>query len=257
MPRCYLALGGNLGDTSVTFRQVFTRLNCADCTVHAVSRFYCTPAVGDRSGGAFLNAAVSIDTGWSAQALLDQLQTIETEFGRMRNVRWGPRTLDLDLLFYGDESFETPRLTVPHPACWYRRFVLDPLTEIAPDLIHPARRLSIRSLRERLLPRPLPVALAGGDLQDRLELIDHLSRAFPQAEIIDWLATSVDETRRSTVEPAFIFWLGRDSPESGNDARFAALPELPRLPVPATSGSAEEFVRYVLQSALDEPTVSD
>ncbi len=125
------------------------------------SRRYDTAPIGRAAGARFLNAAAELTTVLTPLALLERLQEIEADLGRTRNVRWGARTIDLDLLLWGEEVIHTPRLTVPHPALWQRRFVLDPLAEIAPDAWHPVFRLKVADLRDRLLTRPLPLAIIG------------------------------------------------------------------------------------------------
>jgi hypothetical protein len=97
--------------------------------------------------------------------LLDLLQRVENELGRTREVRWGPRTLDLDLIFYGDQVIDLPRLVVPHPHCWYRQFVLAPVASLLPDFLHPSFRLSMRELSERLARKPFRLGV-GGELTD-------------------------------------------------------------------------------------------
>ena len=172
MVRCHIALGGNLGDVAETFRSALTLLASADLRVVAVSRLYETPPMGAGAGGTFLNAAAEVETELEPKSLLERLLATEDSLGRVRTRHWGPRAIDLDLIFYGDAVIETPRLRLPHPGCWYRRFVLDPLAEIAPDVRHPETGESVAELRQRLLPRPLPVAIDGSDA-------DVLEREFP------------------------------------------------------------------------------
>jgi 2-amino-4-hydroxy-6-hydroxymethyldihydropteridine diphosphokinase len=124
----------------------------------------------------------------------------------------------LDLLLYGQEIVHHPRLLLPHPGCWYRRFVLDPLAEIAPDVVHPIKQAAIGELRERLLHRPLSVGLAGGLLEDRRQNAADLSATFPQALVMPW---SVGE-----IAPMLLLWLGMPAEQ---DVTFEDLPSLPRL----------------------------
>jgi hypothetical protein len=125
--------------------------------------------------------------------LLARLLAVETELGRVRTTRWGPRTVDLDLLMFGNVVLDDgPALRVPHPACWYRRFVLDPLVEIAPDVVHPEKHLTIRDLRQRLLLRPLPVAVIAGT--DDLDFLAELQR--------DWPSATLHQIRRPDEIPA-------------------------------------------------------
>lgn len=161
MTRCLIALGGNVGDVPATFAAALRRLAGPDLRVAAVSRLFETPPMGVNAGGTFLNAAAAIETALDAASLLDRLLAAEDAFGRVRTVRWGPRAIDLDLILYGHAVIDTPRLRVPHPAAWYRRFVLDPLCDIAGDVVHPEAGVTFAALRERLTIRPLPIAVDG------------------------------------------------------------------------------------------------
>jgi 2-amino-4-hydroxy-6-hydroxymethyldihydropteridine diphosphokinase len=108
------------------------------CKVTGLSSFYETSPVGDIDQAPFYNAVLRLQTSYSADRLLKELLRIETEvFGRTRTTVWGPRRLDLDLLLYGDAVISEEGLTVPHPRLAERRFVLQPLNDIAPDLVHP------------------------------------------------------------------------------------------------------------------------
>lgn len=247
MPRCHISLGGNSGNVAQAFDVALDALRRnADCTIAAVSRSLETMPVGDRAGTRFLNAAAELETSLDPFALLDLLQSIENDLGRDRTIRWGPRTIDLDLLYYGEEILNSPRLVVPHPAAWYRRFVLDPLVEIAPDLVHPVKQATMQALRDRLLIRPLPVALAGGTADTKIEMIGTLTRMFTDVCIFNW-----ERLPDGSIEPALIVWLGQtDAPQTGPSAAFELLPPLPRLDASATSEPPADFVRHVVQSAL-------
>lgn len=252
MPRCYISLGGNLGTVADAFNAALDRLaKVPGNAVVAVSRYLGTEPVGDRAGGnRFLNAVAEIDTKLPPLQLLDLLQSIELDLGRTRTIRWGPRTLDLDLLHYGSEIIDLPRLLVPHPAAWYRRFVLDPLVEIAPRLVHPVKQADIQTLRQRLLGRPLIAALAGGGPETRSGLILELGSAFPDVNFLDW--EGIRQPRSGLEdEPALTFWLGLPVDKTvlpGNG--FEQLPLLSRIDATTPREPVEEFVRHVLQSAL-------
>ena len=159
MTRCHIALGGNLGDVRATFAAALERLTGPDLEVTAVSRSYATPPMGAAAGDTFLNAAATVETWLAPIALLDRLLETEADLGRTRKVHWGPRPIDLDLILYGDAVIDTPRLRVPHPATWFRRFVLDPLVDIAANVVHPETGETAATLRDRLLPRPLRIAV--------------------------------------------------------------------------------------------------
>ncbi len=162
MPELVLiSLGSNLGDRKALLDSAVASLsNTPDVTVRKISTYHETTPVGGPSGqGAFLNAAVALETTFDPEFLLDRLHAIEAEANRVRTVHWGERTLDLDLLLFGDRVIESPRLSVPHPRMVVRRFVLAPLSEIAPDFIEPSTGMTIALLLDNLDRRPSYVAL--------------------------------------------------------------------------------------------------
>lgn len=144
--RVFLSLGSNLGDRRATLEEALTRLNAAGSVkVRRRSSLYETAPVGKTDQPQFLNLVAEVETGLAPEALLDVTQRIEREHGRTRDARWGPRTLDIDILLYDDVSMDTERLTLPHPEMTRRRFVLEPLAEIAPEAVLPDGR-SVRGL---------------------------------------------------------------------------------------------------------------
>ncbi len=146
-----VALGSNLGDREVTLREAITHV--ADLgTVQAVSPFYDTAPIGYLEQPRFLNAALLLETSLAPLPLLDGLLAIEQALGRDRNqaIPKGPRALDLDLLLYDDLIITVPELILPHPAMTERRFVLQPLADIAPGLRHPTTGLTIAGLLAQL-----------------------------------------------------------------------------------------------------------
>jgi 2-amino-4-hydroxy-6-hydroxymethyldihydropteridine diphosphokinase len=135
--RAWVGLGANLGDARVTIDEAFARLAGLPGTrLAARSSIYRTAPV-DASGPDFLNAVAGVDTALDAPALLAALHAIEADLGRSRPYHHAPRTLDLDLLLHGDLVLQSPSLTVPHPRLHLRAFVLAPLLELAPALVHP------------------------------------------------------------------------------------------------------------------------
>jgi 2-amino-4-hydroxy-6-hydroxymethyldihydropteridine diphosphokinase len=139
--RAYVGLGANLGDRSAMLRTAVEQLRREpDVTVVAVSSVCETDPVGFVDQPRFLNAAAALDTELSARELLDRLLGIERRLGRTREgPRFGPRTIDLDLLLYGDQRLDEPDLEVPHPRLHERLFVLEPLFELDPGLVVPGR----------------------------------------------------------------------------------------------------------------------
>ena len=158
--KALIAMGGNLGNVAETFKQAIELLsNVKQIEVTACSNNYSTQPVGSNAGERFVNGAITVLTSLKPIDLLNHLQRIETELGRVRLQHWGPRAIDLDLILYGTEIIKSERLMVPHPATFYRRFVLDPATEIAGDWLHPEFQESLSHLCERLLLRPLNVCI--------------------------------------------------------------------------------------------------
>jgi 2-amino-4-hydroxy-6-hydroxymethyldihydropteridine diphosphokinase len=131
--RVAIALGSNLGDRAGTLGAAVDAVATRIGPVAAVSALYETAPVGGPDQGDYLNAVVVVDTVLDARGVLDGLLAIEREHGRERGHRWGPRTLDLDLILYGSETIDRPGLSVPHPELRRRRFVLEPLVEAWPD----------------------------------------------------------------------------------------------------------------------------
>lgn len=139
--RAWIGLGSNLEDPLAqvsTALQELTQL--PDTTLAACSSLYRSDPVGPPGQPDYINAVAALDTRLEPEALLDALQAIEQMHQRVRKIHWGPRTLDLDLLLYGDQVISTPRLTVPHAYMTERNFVLWPLAELAPELILPDGR---------------------------------------------------------------------------------------------------------------------
>ena len=148
----YLGLGSNLGDRRRNLEAALDALRAhPQIAVTAVSSFLETDPVGGPPGqGKFLNAAAKIETDLSPEALLEELKRVERALGRKPGPRWGPREIDLDILLYGDTILETGTLVIPHPRMRERRFVLEPLAEIAPAARDPATGRTVRELLEKV-----------------------------------------------------------------------------------------------------------
>jgi 2-amino-4-hydroxy-6-hydroxymethyldihydropteridine diphosphokinase len=132
----YLGIGSNLGDKKANCRKAIALLAKSGRVV-SVSSLYCTEPIGNMNQDDFVNAVVELETNLSPELLLGQCRAIEEALGRVRTVHWGPRTIDVDILLFGTAMIETPELTIPHPLLHNRRFVLVPLCEIAPHVMHP------------------------------------------------------------------------------------------------------------------------
>lgn len=129
--RVFLGLGSNLGDRAAHLRRAVDALD----EVVAVSPVYETAPVGGPPQGPYLNLVVELRTARTARQLLDECRRLEEAASRRRTVRFGPRTLDVDVLLVGDDQVDEPDLQVPHPRMWMRRFVLEPLADLAPELV--------------------------------------------------------------------------------------------------------------------------
>jgi 2-amino-4-hydroxy-6-hydroxymethyldihydropteridine diphosphokinase len=151
----YIALGANLGDRDANIRAALHSLErTPGVDVAAVSKLIENPAVGGpENSPPFLNAAAKLKTTLPPESLMARLLEIEAELGRQRREKWGPRTIDLDLLLYGDRVIQSQGLTVPHPRMGERLFVLAPLAQIAPDVVHPVTRQSMTQMLAALRRR--------------------------------------------------------------------------------------------------------
>jgi 2-amino-4-hydroxy-6-hydroxymethyldihydropteridine diphosphokinase len=147
----YIGFGSNLGDRLENCRNAIGALAALPpCSLLKTSSFYETSPVGLVDQPAFINGVVLLETDEDAHWLLRQMLEIEKTFGRIRDLKWGPRSIDLDLLFFDDQIINTPELSVPHPSLHERRFVLEPLNEVAPDFRHPSLGKSVADLRNDL-----------------------------------------------------------------------------------------------------------
>ncbi len=146
MVRTFLLLGSNEGDRKAYIEKACHSIEAGAGKIIAISSLYQTAAWGKEDQPAFLNQVIIIDTDMSPEDLLKTILAIESKFGRSRLEKWGSRTLDMDILFYGDQIISTKDLIVPHPAIAQRRFTLIPLAELAPDFVHPVLRKNMKQL---------------------------------------------------------------------------------------------------------------
>ena len=147
----YLGLGSNMGDRKGNIKKAVELLEKSPgVKVVKLSPMYETEPVGDVPQGKFINAAAEVYTALFPLGLLALCRSIEDALGRVRTVKWGPRTIDLDILLYDEDVIETAELTVPHPLMHEREFVLTPLSDIAPDAYHPVLKKTVQELLEGL-----------------------------------------------------------------------------------------------------------
>ena len=147
----YIGFGSNIGDRLAHIQNAIHALSKTEgITLQKISSIYQTDPVGYETQAQFLNGVAAIQTDLPPLSLLRTLKDIEALVGRQHRIRWGPREIDLDILIYGDLCLHTEKLVIPHPEMHLRRFVLVPLVEIAPALVHPILKESIQTLLERL-----------------------------------------------------------------------------------------------------------
>jgi 2-amino-4-hydroxy-6-hydroxymethyldihydropteridine diphosphokinase len=141
----YLSLGSNIGDRESHLRDAISRLENQG-RIQSIASFYETEPVEFTDQARFLNCAVALETEEAPEQLMESVLHIEQEMGRERQQNKGPRTIDIDILLFSDTIIDSPKLTIPHPAMHERRFVLQPLAEIAPEVRHPVLKKTIREL---------------------------------------------------------------------------------------------------------------
>lgn len=150
MKIAYLGLGSNLGDRRANLAAAIERLATSDLRVIRASSIYETEPRDVLDQPWFLNQVIEIETDLFPRQLLARMQKVEREMGRKRTIAKGPRNIDIDILLFGESVVSTPGLDIPHPRMTERRFVLEPLAELAPDLRHPKTRRTMRELLARV-----------------------------------------------------------------------------------------------------------
>ena len=151
MSLAYIGFGSNIGDRLAHIQNAIHALSKTEgITLKKISSVYKTDPVGYEAQAQFLNGVAAIQTNLPPLSLLHTLKNIETTIGRQHRIRWGPREIDLDILIYGDLCSQTEKLVIPHPEMHRRRFVLVPLAEIAPNIVHPVFQETIQILLDSL-----------------------------------------------------------------------------------------------------------
>lgn len=150
MALVYIGLGSNVGDRKANCRRAIEGLNSKGIVVMKISSLYETKPWGLKEQPDFINMAAEVETGLPPEELLAAVKDIEKDMGRDSTVKWGPRIIDLDILFYDDIVVNINHLRIPHPLLHERDFVLAPLSEIAPDKVHPVLKKTVRQLKEEL-----------------------------------------------------------------------------------------------------------
>ncbi len=145
----YIALGSNLGDRKDNLQKAMEAIS-EFAQIEQKSTIIETEPEGYKEQNFFLNMVITIQTNLTASELIEKLQEVEKKMGRVRKIKNGPRTIDLDILFYNKEAIKTPNLEIPHPRMHKRAFVLNPMNELAPELIHPILKKSINTLKNEL-----------------------------------------------------------------------------------------------------------
>jgi len=189
MPACLIGLGSNLGNRRHILERAVDRL-ARHTDVHRMARscWHDTAPVGGPPGqGRFLNGAALLETSLEPEALFSLLAGIETDLGRRRTARWGPRSLDLDLLLYDQLVLDTPALVVPHPRMAWRRFVLEPAAEVAGPMLHPTTGWTVARLLQHLNTAIPYVAIAGPIAAGKTRLAEKLARHLPARLIAEQL----------------------------------------------------------------------
>jgi len=148
---CYLGLGSNIADRANYLKRAVEELEAtSSITVLRSSTIIETEPFGKTDQDNFLNCVLEIETELNPRKLLQACNQIEDQLGRVRKEKWGPRTIDIDILIYGEEINDSPKITLPHPGIHLRKFVLDSMVELCPDLVHPKLNKTIKKLHEEL-----------------------------------------------------------------------------------------------------------
>ena len=150
MSRVYISYGSNMGDRYANIDTALNFIKNSGLNIKKNSKLYKTEPYGYRDQAEFINGAAEIETDLDCRSVLSKLLDIENKMGRIRKFKWGPRVIDLDIIFFNDQIINEKDLVVPHPDMQNRFFVLKPLNEIAPDVIHPVLKISVSEMLKNL-----------------------------------------------------------------------------------------------------------
>ncbi|CCJ33644.1 2-amino-4-hydroxy-6-hydroxymethyldihydropteridine diphosphokinase [Caloramator australicus] len=146
----YIAFGTNVGNREENINVALKMMEDRGLKIIKTSKIYVTEPYGYKDQPEFLNGAVEVETNLSCRELLNVLLNIEKDMGRVRHFKWGPRNIDLDIIFYNDEVIDEPDLKVPHPDMHNRDFVLKPLCDLNPNFVHPILKKTVKTLLDEL-----------------------------------------------------------------------------------------------------------
>ncbi len=154
MPQAIIAFGSNIGNRRENIKNALDKMKNNGLNILKVSTTIETTPYGYKEQDSFLNGACIVETDLSPKELLYKLLSIEQEMGRKRKIHWGPRNIDLDIIFYDDQIINEEDLIIPHPDAHNRSFVMGPVSEIAPFFIHPVYKKTVSEINKELLSRP-------------------------------------------------------------------------------------------------------
>ncbi len=239
--RCLIALGANRGDCAASIDAAFDSLGQSPARLIRASSHHRTAPVGGPDGQQeFINAAAVIETSMEPAEVIRWLLEIEQGMGGVRTQRWGPRQIDLDLILYVDQIVELPGLSLPHPRMAFRRFVLEPAAEAAPEMMHPVFLMTMQELLDHLNQTTHSLVIESSNTDAAREWAGKITNRFPEARLIDAedSGSTTNERTSSPAEPHSAVYVGRNSWLLAHDVAMR-----PRLVVHLDENPAKLSVR--------------